>query len=171
MSKTKGMVFLSSLIVGIDLGYYFERFGLAYQDNIPFNNSLTSTYYKKGMEDAIKQGKIKTGIYKKFWYADNNQYNFTLNKGTTGCYKNNNNYNIKIVGITKIINSYNITLPKINCNEHLGFEIIENNVVIGFTTNLYFIDKTKYPEGYNPRYKIAAYDRLLNYKESNYKSL
>ena len=171
MSKTEGMVFLSNLIIGIDLGYYFERFGLAYQDNVPFNNSLTSTYYKKGMEDAVKQGKIKTGIYKKFWYADNDQYNFTLNKKATGCYKNNNNYNIKIIEITKIINNYNITLPKINCNGHLGFEIIENNVVIGFTTNSYFIDKTKYPEGYTPRYKIAAYDRLLNYKESSYKSL
>ena len=170
MSKTEGMVFLSSLIIGIDLGYYFERFGLAFRENIPFNNSLTSTYYKKGMEDAIKQGKVKTGIYKKFWYADNDQYNFTLNKGT-GCYKNNNNYTINIIEITKKNNYYNIALPKINCNGHLGFEIIENDVVIGFTTDLNFIDREEYPEGYNPRYKIAAYDRLLDYKESSYKSL
>ena len=170
MSKTEGMVFLSSLIIGIDLGYYFERFGLAFDESTPFNNSLTSTYYKKGMETAIKQGKVKTEIHKKFWYADNNQYNFTLNKGT-GCYKKNNNYDIKIVGITKRTNFYNIALPKINCNGHLGFEIIENDVVIGFTTGLNFIDRTKYPEGYNPRYKISAYDRLLDYKESSYKSL
>ena len=170
MSKTEGMVFLSSLIIGIDLGYYFERFGLAFDEYDPFNNSLTSIDYKKGMEEAIKQGKVKTEIHKKFWYADNNQYNFTLNKGT-GCYKKNNNYDIKIVGITKRTNFYNIALPKINCNEHLGFEIIENDVVIGFTTKLNFIDKTKYPEGYNPRYKISAYDRLLDYKESSYKSL
>ena len=122
------------------------------------------------MEEVIKQGKVKTGIYKKFWYADNDQYNFTLNKGT-GCYNNINNYTISIVEITKKNNYYNIALPKINCNGHLGFEIIENDVVIGFTTYSNFIDRTKYPEGYNPKYKIAAYDRLLNFKESSYKSL
>ena len=171
MSKTEGMVFLSSLIIGIDLGYHFERFGLAFDEYTPFNNSLTSIEYKKGMEEAIKQGKVKTGIYKKFWYADNNQYNFTLNKGTTSCYKNNNNYNINIIEITRNTNYYNITFSEINCEEHLGFEIIENDVVIGFTNNLYFIDRTKYRKGYNPRYKIVAYDRLLNFKESSYKSL
>ena len=63
--------------------------------------------------------------------------------------------------------NYNISLPFIDCIGHLGFEIIENKTVIGFTQNLYYIDKIKYPNDYIPMYKIIAYDRLLNYKESN----
>ena len=122
------------------------------------------------MEKAINEGKIKTNIYKKYWYADSEQYNYTLNHGK-GCYKNSNDYEIKIINIIKDSENgiYNITLPSINCVGHLGFEIIENDVVIGFSNKLYFVDKNVYPNNDNPKYKIVAYDRLLDYKESNYK--
>ena len=171
MNKNEAMVFLTSLIVGFDMGYYFERFGLA-MDNIKiFNNSEVSQKYKESMEKAINEGLIKTNIYKKYWYADSEQYNYTLNNGK-GCYKNNNNYKIEIKEIKKdsLKGIYNITLPLINCEGHLGFEIIENNIIIGFSNKLFFIDKNEYPENYNPKYKIVAYDRLLDYKESNYKN-
>ena len=62
-------------------------------------------------------------------------------------------------------------MPKIDCNGYLGFEIIENDVVIRFTTDLYYIDKKKSRRIQSYRYIIAAYDRLLNYKESSYKNL
>ena len=171
MNKNEAMVFLTSLIVGFDMGYYFERFGLA-MDNIKiFNNSEVSQKYKESMEKAINEGLIKTNIYKKYWYADSEQYNYTLNNGK-GCYKNNNNYKIEIKEIKKdsLKGIYNITLPLINCEGHLGFEIIENDIIIGFSNKLFFIDKNEYPENYNPKYKIVAYDRLLDYKESNYKN-
>ena len=91
---------------------------------------------------------------------DSEQYNFTLNNGT-GCYKNKNEYVIKINNITLASNgNINISLPLIDCIGHLGFEILENGTVIGFTNKLYFIDKNKYPDDYTPRYKIIAYDRL-----------
>ena len=173
MKKNEIMVYFSSLILGFDISYYFERFGLAMQNDIPFNNSETSKNFKEGMEKAINEGKIanKT-IIKKFWYADIDQYNYTINNGI-GCYKNNNKYDIKIINITKdsSIGNYNISLPLIECKGHLGFEIIENEIVIGFAINSYYIDKIKYQEDYIPRYRIVAYDRLLNYKESNYYKL
>ena len=171
MNKNEGMVYLTSLIVGFNMEYYFERFGLA-MDNVKiFNSSDTSINYKESMETGIKEGKIKTGVYKKYWYADSDQYNYTLNNGK-GCYKNNNNYDIKIINIIKNKEKgiYNITLPSINCEGHLGFEIIENEIIIGFSNKLFFEDKTIYPTNYNPKYKIVAYDRLLDYKESDYKS-
>ena len=61
-----------------------------------------------------------------------------------------------------------LTFSKINCQGHLGFEIIENDVVIGFTIKGYYVDKIEYPSDYKPRYKIIAYDRLLDTKESDY---
>ena len=171
MNKNEAMVFLTSLIVGFDMGYYFERFGLAMDNKKIFNNSEVSQKYNESMEKAINEGLIKTNIYKKYWYADSEQYNYTLNNGK-GCYKNNNDYKIEIIEIKKdsLNGIYNITLPSINCEGHLGFEIIENNIIIGFSNKLFFIDKNEYPENYNPKYKIVAYDRLLDYKESNYKN-
>ena len=171
MSKNEIMVFYTSLILGFDTGYHFERFGLALANKVLFNNSGASQKYKKNMEEAINQGKINNTLQKKFWYIDSYEYIYMINNGT-GCYKNKNDYNIEIIDIIKDNSNgkYNITLPYIDCIGHLGFEIIENGVVIGFTQKLYFIDETEYPDDYNPKYKIAAYDRLLDYKESNYKT-
>ena len=163
MTKNEEMVFYSNLILGFDAGYYFERFGLAIDKITPFNNSDTSYFYNNKMEEMKKLGKIKTGIYKKMWYADNDQYNFTLNNGKVP----NINYDIiKDVKITKDAKSglYNISLPVINNVGHLGFEIIENGKVIKFTKKLYYIDNIRYPNGYNPKYEVYSYDRLLNSK-------
>ena len=91
---------LINLIVGFDMGYYFERFGLAMDNKKIFNNSEVSQTYIENMEKAINEGKIKTNIYKKYWYADSEQYNYTLNNGK-GCYKNSNDYEIKIINIIK----------------------------------------------------------------------
>ena len=172
MNINEQMVFLTSLIIGFDMGYYFERFGLAMDNATIFNNSETSDYYKNSMENEINKGKIKKNIFKKYWYADSDQYNYTLNKGK-GCYKNSNSYKIEIKNIIKDSSTgkYNITLPYINCEGHLGFEIIENGIIIGFSNKLYFIDPKIYPSNYNPKYKIVAYDRLLDYKESDNKNL
>ena len=167
LNKNEAIVFLTNLILGFDSAYYFERYGLA-MTNTPFNNSITTIIYKNYMKDAFIQGKISNNtIIKKFWYADNNQYNYSLNNGS-GCYEKNNKYEINIVNITKDISTgkyNNISLPFIDYIGHLVFEIIENETVIGFTNNLF--DKIKYPVDYIPRYRIVAYDRLLNFQESN----
>ncbi len=171
LDRNEAMVFFTNLIVGFDTGYYFERMGLA-MDNKTFNNSDTSDFYKMKMEKAINEGNItnKT-IYKKFWYADSDQYDYILNNGT-GCYKNKtkDDYDIEITYIIKDpYRGYEVNFPIIDSRDHLGFEIIENEVIIGFTRKYYFLDRNKYSDNYNPRYKIRAYDRLLNYIESDYK--
>jgi hypothetical protein len=170
MNKNEAMIFYTNLILGFDTGYYFERFGLAMENEKPFNNSETSIQYKESMKSAINDGKImnKT-IYKKLWYADSEQYNYTLNN-ITGCYdKDKNIYELKEVNITRVndYKNYNISFPYVDCLGHLGFEIIENGTVIGFTDERYYIDKNEYPKNYIPKYRILAYDRLLFYKEFN----
>ena len=169
MNKNEAMVYYTSLILGYDTGYYFERFGLAMIKERPFKISSTSSNYNDTLKEAIEQGKISNNtIHKKLWYADDDQYNITILNGT-GCYYEGNKYDIKINYVSKVEkNAYYISFPKVDCVNHLGFEIIENGTVIGFTQKKSFVDKNEYPEGYIPRYKIIAYDRLLNYKESDY---
>ena len=54
-----------------------------------------------------------------------------------GCYKNDNDYEIKIIDTYKDESSgMYLTFEVVNCQGHLGFEVIENNVVIGFTTTV-----------------------------------
>ena len=50
MTKNEGLDYFSSLIVGIDLGYYFDRFGLSIDNNTTFDNKELTTYYKEGMQ-------------------------------------------------------------------------------------------------------------------------
>ena len=163
MDKNEVMIFYTNLILGFDTGYYFERFGLAMDKKTPFNSSSTSNKYKNEMEKMINEGKIDISIHKKMWYADNLQYKYSLNNGA-GCYINNKSYTIEDVNVTKDLSTgkYNISLPIIECDGHLGFEISENEYVIGFTQKLVYIDNIEYPKDYSPNYKILAYDRLLN---------
>ena len=168
MNRNEAMVFLTSLVVGFNMDYYFERFGLAMDNRTIFNKSEVSESYQNQLEKAINEGKIKTGIYKKIWYTDLEQYNYTINNGT-GCYKNKNDYEIKIIDTYKDETSgMYLTFEVVNCKGHLGFEVIENDVVIGFTKKRYFVDKNEYSIDYKLKYKIIAYDRLLDTKESDY---
>ena len=166
MTKTEGMVYLTNYVVNSDMGYYFERIGFSFEKEKLFSIENSSEIYKLKMEELIKERNIDTSIKKKIWYYDLNQYYYMINIGK-GCYEDKNKYNIKILNVTSFMNNkdkyHNISLPKIDCEGHLGFEIYENDKIIDFCYNNYYIDKNKYEEGYIPQYKIVAYDRLLQY--------
>jgi hypothetical protein len=171
MTKTEGLVFFSSYITGIDLGYYFERFGFILGSGKPFNNSDTSDTYNEKMKELIDDGKINNLLKPKLWYIDIDEYNY-ISDNVTGCYKNNDNYTIEILNIIRndTTKCYNISLPSINCEGHLGFEIYDNDTIIGFSHKSFYADFQKYNEGYTPNYKIVAYKRYLDFsKPSKYK--
>lgn len=66
--------------------------------------------------------------------------------------------------IRKEEGGYRFGLPdRSNVAGHLGYEIIEGDRVIGFTSSATFFDGTVYNEGYVPRYRICAYDQKLNH--------
>jgi len=165
MSKTEGMIYLTNYIVNLDLGYYFERLGFAFEKEKLFYIKNASDTYKLKMEELIKERNIDTSIKKKIWYYDFLQYYYIENDGK-GCYYNKSKYNVQIINVTsfqytKSIIRYNLTFPNINCEDHLGFEIYENEKIIDFSYKNNYIDENKYEKDYIPKYKIIAYDRLL----------
>ena len=164
MTKTEGMVYLTSSIVNLDMGYYFERWGFHFKNEKLFYAQNASEIYKMKMKDLIEERNIDNSIKKKIWYFDQNEYLFVLNNGK-GCYDNKDKYNIQIVEVRSFMYSqhkrHNITLPKIDCEGHLGFEIYENEELIDFCNDDYYIDKNIYEDNYIPKYKIIAFDRLL----------
>jgi len=168
ISKEEKMVYFSSLILGVDLGYYFTRWGLSLDSDNIFNENKVTVAYKLLINKAISRGLITDTRKTKFWYIDNEQYN--SKNISPGCYNSNSVFQIEKV-VKQATNKYAITLPNTGCKSNLGFEIYETNTLIAFTYEYTYIDETVYKTGYTPKYKIVAYDRLLNNsKESAYKS-
>ena len=161
MSKTESMVLMSSLVLGFDTGYYFERFGFGMKFEQLFNNTNPSEIYKNKLNEFISQGLIKTSIEKKFWYIDAKEYNYISNH-KENYYSSSEYFNIYQIEQNKY--GYNITFPTIFFGAHLGVELLENDKVIAFVhgNGKFFIDKTLYPTGYKPKYKMIAYDRFLH---------
>ena len=172
MTKSEAMVLLSSLVLGFDLGYYFERYGFSMKfENYIFNNSNPSNSYKEKMNEFINKGIIDNTTYKKCWYIDIDEYEYITRFGYNhGCYSNNDIFNIESISQDIMSHYYNISFPIVNCIGHLGFEIYENDILIGFSHKSYYYDRTDYPENYIPQYKIIAYDRLLNHSRLPEKS-
>ena len=164
------MVYFSSIILKLDLGYYFTRWGLSFDDGKSiFDEAYATSKYNKLMNKAADDGLISKNIKKKFWYYDNDQYNYK--KTEEGCYVNKTKYNVQILKVIKKGESeYFLKFPTFTCF-HLGYEVYEINTLIGFTFNNNYTDKTVYNNGYTPKYKIIGYDRLLQTsKASDYKS-
>ena len=174
LTKEERFVYFSSVVLGVDLGYYFSRWGLTFDwgESI-FSETKASADYKRIMQSAKTKGLINSKApKKKYWYLDLNEYPFITQKGI-GCFEDKSEFNIEITKITNPkTNQYVLTLPSIKCPGFLGFEIYENDKIIGFTFNNTYTDYTIYKSGYKPKYKVVGYDRLLETSNpSPYKSL
>ena len=159
-------VYFASLASGIDLTYYFERMGFYWNGNNPFNGYQgASSQYKTAMQNAIRDGRIIDNPLK-LWYAEPYSYNYMVKYGDElGIY--NGSQKFEILNISKSSDGrYSLILPEIARLEHLGFEILRSvnggeYEVVGFTYNRVFVDN-KAPQDSTVKYKIVAYDRLLN---------
>ena len=161
LTTAERMVYFSSVALGIDLGYYFTRWGLYLEgtrDTI-FNEEKASKDYQNLMNQDVLEGRIEKNP-KKFWYLDNRQYSFMDDIGM-GCYEDKEEYDIQIERVSGDNGEYVLRLPNVRCPGHLGFEIYENDKLIGFTYDREYTDKTIYEDDYSPEYYIIAYDRLL----------
>ena len=169
MTKVERFVYFTNLILGMDLGYYFTRWGF-YISNYKqvFNESSVTKKYEELMYKAVEEGIIDITIpKKKYWYIDYKQYNY-MNDIGLGCYNNQDEYDIKIESITHTGRTARlIQLGNVKCPGHLGFEIYERDKLIGFTHKTYYIDETEYEDDYIPKYKAIAYDRLLYASKSS----
>ena len=169
MNRNEALVFLTNVALEFDTGYYFERFGFTMWRGL-FNTSNTSNEYKQKMKEFINQGRVDSSIQKKFWYIDNEEYEYMSNYGLSCHYSDNDNFNAYKVERYVKAGYYYLYLPIINCFGHLGYEIYENDNLIGFTYEHNYNDTKKYPNNYIPNYKIIAYDRLLKHSALSDKS-
>ncbi len=164
LTKTEKQVYYASLATGIDLSYYFERWGFdidySADESVPFTYANSSDAFKNYMLQAINSGKIEKNELK-LWYLDNTAYEYMVQNGK-GCYSSTDR--IEITSINKVSGGYSIILPNSNNTAHLGYEILikvgEEYKVIGFTRTNSFTDNNEYST--TPEYYIRAYDRLLN---------
>ncbi len=160
MSAVEKQVYYSSIAVGADTGYYFDRYGYRFNGN-QFALENASEAYNDAVNTLKKQGKLSDKQLK-FWYVSadtatlNHKYGDKLN-----IYSDKIKINPLYIG--KENGGYRINLPdNSSAPGHLGYEIIENGKVIGFTTSATYFDNTAYAAGYVPSYQIRAYDTKLN---------
>jgi len=174
LTNEERFAYFSSVALGIDLGYYFSRWGLTFnRGGRIFSETKASADYKRMMQSAKTKGFIDSKApKKKYWYLDLKEYPFITQKGV-GCFEDKSEFNIQITKVTNPKeNQYVLTLASVKCPGFLGFEVYENDKIIGFTFNNTFTDYTTYKSGYKPKYKVVGYDRLLDTSNpSPYKSL
>lgn len=168
LSSTERHVLFSSIASGIDLSYYFERWGfnMSTSDTI-FNYENSSQNYKDCLAKAIELNIVDNTIKPKLWYQDKKAY---LIEKSNISYSNSSEISIK--NVFKTDNGYSILMNVTTNSNHLGFEILEGNdidgyKVIGFTFGTSFTDTTTYDATYTPSYKIIAYDRNYNYSKES----
>ena len=163
IAKTEKQVYFSSIITGVNMSYYYERYGFYLKDTESnFVYSKTSQKFQEMMKKLVDNGTITNNILK-FWYLSGPTYMYNVDNNksdNSSCYKNNKSQ-INIIKVLKINDGYSLFLPTSTCQEHLGYELYENDKIINFTMDTVFIDKIKYDDNYVPTYKIKAYDKLL----------
>lgn len=160
MSAVEKQVYYSSIATGIDTGYYFDRYGYRLNNN-EFSVSTASKAYTDAVNSLKSLGKLSDKQLK-FWYvsADTATLNYKYGDKLSIYSKD---ITISPLYIGKENNGYRINLPDNSSKTgHLGYEIIENGKVIGFTTSSTYFDDTAYADGYTPRYQVRAYDQHLN---------
>ncbi len=136
-----------------------EAWAVAASDVLQLN--LKEHFARHGFyvsEETAKHMEQYPAPTKKIWYLNDNEY---LNKGEGF----NNDVNCKVkTTLNEDSIKLDISIDKDNANSLLGYEIIRDGKVIGFTTKDTFTD-TNITEGENHKYEVVAYDTQLNTAE------
>ena len=180
ISRTELQVFYASIATGVDMSYYFDRWGYSITyaksddseagsettvvktDDPVFKIATAGDTFNDLMSKARSSGYVDNSKQYKLWYQNNLAYH---NHNTTPAYSDATMVSIKYV--SKSENGFNILIDHTENENHLGYEILEGDEtngykVIGFTYEASFVDSTKYAEGYSPSYKIVAVDNTFN---------
>jgi len=181
ISRTELQVFYASIATGVDMSYYFDRWGYSITyvksddsdiedgetsavktDDPVFKIDTASSIFNDFMAKAKSAGYVNDSKQYKLWYQNNLAYH---NTNKTPVYSDSTIVSIKCVSKSK--DGYEILIDHNETENHLGYEILEGDEtngykVIGFTYGTLFVDETKYAEGYNPSYKIVAVDNTFN---------
>ncbi len=164
MTTDEVMVYFSSLSTGIDLSYYFQRWGYKkYVRQNAFNAANTTEEFRSLMQAAVKNGDIDGEYKPKLWYEDGETYerlarkSISLTDDVDSLYHGTEPCEIlKVsVGHTGV---HTIKLRGEDDERFLGYEITEvtTGKVVGFTFGNLFTDETSYAT--SPIYRAVAYD-------------
>lgn len=165
LGRTEKQVLFSSLVTGIDMGYYFDRWGYSLTNNLEtdpvFKISTASQTYKDLAALAISNGLVDNTKQPKLWYQTATAYH---NTNTTPIYSSS--AAAEIQSVTKTATGHSILINHTNNANHLGYEIWQGDDVngfkqIGFSYSNAFTDTTTYQEGYTPTYKVVAVDNTF----------
>ena len=171
MTKTERYVYFASLATGVDLGYYFERWGFNMVASEPkFNRKTASSAYQNAIEQAYQDKKIIQNEVP-IWYLDSKEYAYIRDAGLTKDKESGRFYTEQdkpqAPFVMKTSDGYSLSMDAVSATEHLGYEIWEgdgnNKEIIGFTVGNAFTDTHTYKAGYTPTYSVVAYDRVLSH--------
>lgn len=159
-AKTELQIFYASLVTGVDLSYYYERWGFSIDNSTSdpiFKTSTATENFNNVMSVAVLQGYIDNSKQYKLWYQNNTAY------GTSSEQTFDETTPVSIEKVVKSNSGYCIIIDEINDDNLLGYEIWEGNDadgyhVIGFSYYKTFTDETEYEDSYIPTYKVVAFD-------------
>lgn len=168
LRPTELQVFYSSIVLGVDMSYYFERWGYTIRNNDDdpvFKVANTTAGFQTLMARAASSLYVDNTKQYKLWYQPCTAYHDT---DTSPIYSA-----ADLPSIKRVIQSgdgYNIYINHLENANHLGYEIWQGNDidgfnVIGFSYDSSYTDTTQYPAGYTPTYKVVAVDKA--YHSSN----
>ncbi len=160
LTPTEKQVYLSSLATGVDLSYYFEKWGYSLtgteQDGI-FSYNQSSSAFKELMTQKIEEDLIDNSVKPKIWYAQKGD----VPSENSQIYNSNQKVNAQI---EKIDNGYKLTLPQPTSQAHLGYEIYiktqQGYKLLAFTYENVYEDLNEYEQ--EPQYEIVAIDTSFN---------
>ncbi len=161
LTANEKMVYYSSLVTGVDLSEYYERWGFFKESQYnKFNRNSTSDTFKKLMQsDKIK------GTYSHFWLADSAEFDYI--RSNTGVAEQEKEYASApfVTSVERTAEGRKIVLSNTPCASHLGYEIYVTTdggsyKIAGFTYTNTFSDKHDYG-GATPVYKAIAVNRYF----------
>ncbi len=166
LGKTEKQVLFSSLVTGVDMSYYFDRWGFTIANDEKtdpvFKIASASQTFKELMALASSNAFVDNTVQPKLWYQTSTAYH---NLNRTQIYDSSTQPNIK--SVTKTTSGYNIFIDHKNNPNHLGYEIWQGDETngykqIGFSYSSAFTDTNEYAEGYVPSYKVVAVDNTFS---------
>ena len=160
--STERMVYLSSLVTGVDLGAYFERWGLYFTNKYnKFTVKGASETYRTLMEEAETRGLIQKS-FDRFYYADDAEYAFIrAHSGEEKAFEGA----VPAVSVKSVQGKRIVSLSGKRDPYHFGYEIRvsedggKNFTVAGFTRSSQFEDGYSYQQ--EPIYKAVAVNRFF----------
>lgn len=137
-SKQQYLIQFSSEVLNMDLSSYFARHGFT-------------------VSDETKEEVSQYPAPKKIWYLNNSVVGY---EGTGFTADASVNVNVARNEANQT-NTLMLGIETTNKNHLLGYEIIRNGTLIGFTSNATFVDQNvDVKENYT--YEVVAYDKKLN---------